>query len=129
MYGNTLKKPLLIIDPQVIVDYNKHSPTFIYELLDLFIAHAPKAKAAIIQAFHKKNHQLLKAELHKLKGACLYCGLLSLKKTIESSEEKLSKGVFSSRQLTELERELEKVIQAKNLLQHQDCTGTEANNS
>lgn len=108
-----------IIDPKLPTLYIEHPKSFLYELLDSFIAHIPETEAAIKQAFQQQQSQLLHKQLHKLKGACLYCGLLRLQKVIKSFQAELARAHFSVDQLAQLQHELQQVIHARKVFRIQ----------
>lgn len=52
------------------------------ELLLMFLQHLPETQSGINQAFADKDAKSLDNQLHKLQGACVYCGLLRLKAAV-----------------------------------------------
>ena len=52
------------------------------ELLVMFLLHLPETQAGINQAYNEKDAKSLDNQLHKLQGACVYCGLLRLKAAV-----------------------------------------------
>ena len=52
---------------------------FIHELLVMFSHELPETQLNLNQAYDQQNLTVLRELLHKLQGACVYCGLLRLK--------------------------------------------------
>lgn len=50
------------------------------ELLSMLIAELPQTLASINQAYKKGDYNALQQHVHKLHGACCYCGVPRLKK-------------------------------------------------
>ena len=101
------------IDPQLAARYQYYPKKLIDKLLDLFIADIPKTEANITRAFHERKANLLAKYLHKLQGACPYCGLLRLEKTLIAFQAEIKNHCFLEARLAELKSELQQVIQAR----------------
>jgi len=61
------------------------------DLLAQFIAHLPVARNKINHLYTQKNLNELLNEVHKLHGACCYCGVPRLKHVVATLETELNK--------------------------------------
>lgn len=62
------------------------------EMLELFIQSLPESKTAIDSAWNSQNIAELKAQVHRLHGACCYAGVPQLKSASEMLEKLLKQG-------------------------------------
>lgn len=71
-----------------IIDWNQHGQAGIAqsdmskELLALFIQQLPELEERLQHAFDEQNNEELHAVLHRLQGACAYCGLPRLRNCV-----------------------------------------------
>ena len=77
-----MNEQLPVIDWQQHARANTDSTDMSRELLALFIQQLPELQQRFQQAFVSQNKQELHAILHRLQGACAYCGLPRLRKTV-----------------------------------------------
>lgn len=113
---------LPIIDWDFGKKLNEQSPGLTNELLQLFIAQLPAQLTAINKAFQTKNIIELENQLHKLHGACVYCGLVRLKMAIKKCAAAIKqRPTLSPSLLDEMNREIDLIKQemyTKGLLKH-----------
>ena len=69
-----------------------NNPSLAHEMLDGLMEHLPNYIQAIEQSFKQRNHGLLREEVHKLHGACCYCGVPQLKAVVAKLETAAAKG-------------------------------------
>lgn len=77
------------IDWQRCLELTNNNQELAKELLTLFANDLPNAHKLIMNAFKKKDYELLKNEIHKLHGACCYCGVPQLKSIVSDIESVL----------------------------------------
>jgi len=83
------------------------------ELLALFIQQLPELQERFQQAYASQHKEELQAVLHRLQGACAYCGLPRLRNVIADVSHALKQtGVVSSQQYEQIEQEIA-VIEAE----------------
>ncbi|MDR3492382.1 MAG: Hpt domain-containing protein [Gammaproteobacteria bacterium] len=82
MDNNLSQQTTPIIDSKIALTLAGNKHELARELLSLLIKGLPASVTAIQS--HVMTHNLieLKLQLHKLKGACSYCGVIRLKNTI-----------------------------------------------
>ena len=59
------------------------------EILSMFIADLPDFKAKIQESLAKGDHETLEQHVHKLHGACCYCGVPKLKGLLNQLESNI----------------------------------------
>ncbi len=96
-----------------IIDWEQHaqasnlSEDMSRELLILFIQQLPELKIKLQQAFAHKDAEALHGTLHRLQGACAYCGLPRLRSVIVSINHELKlSGEFTTKQYEILMHEI-----------------------
>jgi two-component system sensor histidine kinase BarA len=68
-----------------------NNPQLAHEMLNGLIENIPQAKKLIQKAYNNKNYAQLREEVHKLHGACCYCGVGPLKMVVEKLESAAAK--------------------------------------
>jgi len=101
---------LPIINKNLNKLFTKDSNKIIKELLNLFIKETPKLQAEINLAFQKKQQKKLEANLHKLLGSCVYCGLLRLKYSLRALEKAIKKQNYANRLLDQFNLEVKNAL-------------------
>lgn len=91
--------------------FTKDSNKFLRELLQIFIKETPGIQAKINKAFDSKENQKLKDLIHKLYGACVYCGLDRLKQSLIDLKESVSKQHYTKERLDSFNKEVENAIE------------------
>lgn len=96
-----------------IIDWDQHaqastgSMDMSKELLMLFIQQLPELEARFQQAFAKQDKEELHAVLHRLQGACAYCGLPRLRTVITSvSQAHKESGQLTPAQYDQITQEI-----------------------
>ncbi len=78
-----------------IIDWKQHaqsvdaSADMSKELLELFIQQLPEMQDKLQQAFARQDNEALEATLHRLQGACAYCGLPRLRQVVADAEREI----------------------------------------
>lgn len=82
------------------------------ELLSMFTKELPTFRDQINQAYQQEDQEKMTDLLHKLNGACCYCGVPKLKKIVDEFEFTLKQksGMNISPYIDELNKEIEKLM-------------------
>lgn len=111
----TSNEELPIIDWTQEGQLTNDSINFTHELLVMFSNELPETQVKLNRAYDQQNLTALREILHKLQGACVYCGLLRLKsviietnKTIRQTKSLPTPDLFNklNQELTAVAREL-----------------------
>jgi len=87
MTAETLSTP--IIDDALGLELANNKPEVAEELLTKFMEHLPASHEKINQAFKENDFKALGDEVHRLHGACCYCGVPRLKEIVDTFESAL----------------------------------------
>lgn len=86
------------------------------ELLSMLIKSLPEARANINKYFIDKSFQELKDEVHKLHGACCYCGVPKLKQNLKTIEQNLNDCLYTNLEylIEVFNKEIDAIMSQKN---------------
>lgn len=102
------------IDWKLCLKLNNNRPELAKELLTLFAKELPETKNNIKQAWQQQAFTPLKDEVHKLHGACCYCGVPRLKEIVEKLENLLKTDINNpeiASLITQLDQEIDNVME------------------
>lgn len=77
------------INWQECLELGNNNPELAKELLTMFIKDLSQSHPKIKRAFQNNDYKTLKDLVHKLHGACCYCGVPKLKQIVSTLEEQL----------------------------------------
>lgn len=77
------------IDWELCLKLANGKQAFAKEMLVMFIDDLPKARDSIMSAFKKQDWEELQHQVHRLHGACCYCGVPKLKQLTRQIETAL----------------------------------------
>jgi two-component system, NarL family, sensor histidine kinase BarA len=111
-----------IIDWSRSLELSNNKPELAVELLDMLVADLPKFKEQIQASFEQKDRSMLKHYLHKLHGACCYCGVPQLRSLVKTTEEDIQAGLElpSSTIIERLSLQITAVINAAKQYTHKE---------
>lgn len=108
MKGNNIKS----FDWEACLSSSHNKEDLARELLSMFINELPVFREEIIKAYQQRDDKKLGNLLHKLNGACCYCGVPKLKMLIDQLEFilKTQPGINIQAYIDALNKEMENLI-------------------
>lgn len=100
------------IDWQLCLELSNQKPDLAKKLLAMFAEELPQLRMEIITAYQNNRISDLEQYIHKLQGACCYCGATNLKKITEQLESQLKSANKNNveKLMTELDVEIEEIL-------------------
>lgn len=95
----------------VIEDQPQISPELLTELFTLLAAELPLAHAIINKTIADKEFDAARAQLHKLQGSCVYCGLTRLKEATVNLDNAIKANTYSPALLAVFNEEIQAVME------------------
>ena len=74
------------IDWQNCIELSNNKPELAKDILEMFVADMPNAKADIEKAYQDKDMEALENYAHKLHGACCYVGVPKIRAIVRQLE-------------------------------------------
>lgn len=107
-------KSLKTIDWDLGIKLANNKSVLAKELLTLLVAELPQTRSNINQAFQQQDFKAMHQQIHKLHGACCYCGVPRLKEIVSELETKLrAKNLTNIEKLLQiLNHEIEQILVA-----------------
>lgn len=107
-------KSLKTIDWELGIKLANNKIELAKELLTLLVTELPQTRSHINQAFQAQDFKSMHQQIHKLHGACCYCGVPRLKEIVSELETKLKSKNPSNLEhiLQALNHEIEQILVA-----------------
>jgi len=88
----TLNTTAPVIDDELGLSLANNKPEVAEELLEKFVKHLPDSQQKINDAYQKQDLTELAHQVHRLHGACCYCGVPRLKEIVDTLESAIKLG-------------------------------------